>query len=170
MNEMAPRRSRRSLDATDRRILELIQSDARLSNKEIAQRVHLSPTPCLRRIALLEEAGFIERYKALLDPVKLGFSIHAFLGVKRSRESVPEEVSGEILRIPEVLSCHVVSGEFDLLVEIVARNMEDYARIAIDTIAKIPGVHDLRSTFSIKALRVNGDLPLTGTAPRVPAR
>jgi Lrp/AsnC family leucine-responsive transcriptional regulator len=150
----------RALDRTDHRILLLLQENARLSNKEIARTINLSPTPCLRRISLLEKAGYITRYKAVLDPAKLGFSIHAFLSLKRSRESSREEISRQIMAIPEVLTCHVVSGEFDLLVELVARDMDDYARITIDHIAEMPGIYDLRSTFSIKALRRDGDLPI----------
>lgn len=158
----------RGLDRTDHRILTLLQKNARLSNKEIARTINLSPTPCLRRIGLLEEAGYIKRYKAVLDPAKLGFSIHAFLSLKRSRESSREQISRQILEIPEVVTCHVVSGEFDLLVELVARDMDDYARITIDHIAEMPGIHDLRSTFSIKTLRRDGDLPIE-SATSLPA-
>ena len=159
----------RQLDAFDRRILLLLQKDARISNKEIAETINLSPTPCLRRIRLLEQAGYIDRYKTILDPQRLGYSIHAFLSLKRRRESSREDVSRQILEIPEVISCHIVSGEFDLMVELVARDMEDYARITIDHIAEMPGIHDLRSTFSIKALKRDGDLPIAG-GPKPRAR
>ena len=158
----------RGLDRIDRRILMLLQKDARLPNKEIARAVNLSPTPCLRRLNMLEEAGYITRYKAVLDPAQLGYSIHAFLSLKRSRDSSREEVSRQIMAIPEVLSCHVVSGEFDLLVELVARDMDDYARITIDNIAEMPGIYDLRTTFSIRALRRDGELPV-GADPTVAA-
>lgn len=158
----------RRADSIDRSILQLVQADARLSNKEIATAVNLSPTPCLRRVKLLEQAGYIKRYKAVLDAASLGYSIRAFLGVKRSRSSDREAVSRQIMEIPEVLSCHVVSGEFDLMVEVVARDMDDYARIAIDTIAEMAGVYDLRSTFSIKALKTDGDLPLLKTGEDAP--
>jgi len=150
----------RQLDALDRRILALLQRNARVSNKEIAQKINLSPTPCLRRIRLLEQAGYIDRYKAILNPQNLGYSIHAFLSLKRHRESSREDVTRRILEIPEVISCHIVSGEFDLMVELIARDMEDYARITINTIAEMPGIYDLRSTFSIKALKRSGDLPI----------
>lgn len=154
------REPERQLDRIDHSILRLLQADANLTNKQIAEAVNLSPTPCLRRIRLLEEAGFISRYKAILDPVKLGYTVHAFVGVKRSRQSDREALSSRILELPEVLSCHIVSGEFDMMVELIARDMEDYARISIETIAEMDGVHDLRTTFSIKALKTHGDLPL----------
>jgi Lrp/AsnC family leucine-responsive transcriptional regulator len=160
----------KQLDGFDRRILSLLQADARISNKEIAQKINLSPTPCLRRIKLLEEAGFIDRYKAILDPQSLGYSIHAFLSLKRRRDSSREDVSRRILDIPEVISCHVVSGEYDLMVELVARDMEDYARITINHIAEMPGIYDLRSTFSIKALKRDGDLPIAGGVSKTRGR
>jgi len=157
-------RKNRGLDRTDRSILALLQHNARLTNKEIARLVNLSPTPCLRRIGMLEEAGYVSRYKAVLDPAKLGFSIFAFLSLKRSRESSQADVARRIMEIPEVLSCHVVSGEFDLMAEVVARDMDDYARITLDHIAKMPGIYDLRSTFSIKALKIDGLLPIAREA------
>ncbi|MGC1497958.1 MAG: Lrp/AsnC family transcriptional regulator [Sulfitobacter sp.] len=150
----------RQLDRIDRAILHLLQSDARLPNKEIARRVNLSPTPCLRRVKILEETGFIKRYRAVLDPVQLGYSIRAFLGVKRSRDSNRSSVADEVLKIPEVLACHVVSGEFDLLVEVVARDMEHYSEVVLEGIAELECVLDLRSTFSIKALKTDGALPI----------
>lgn len=150
----------RRLDRTDRRILALLQSDARLSNKEIAERVNLSPTPCLRRVGLLEEDGYIRRYTAMLDRERLGFSVHAFLSLKRRRESSLEELTRSLTQIPEVLACHIVSGEFDLMVELVALDMSDYSRITLDQISQLPGIYDLRSTFSIRAVRTGGPLPV----------
>ncbi len=150
----------RVLDRTDRRILTRIQANGRLTNKQLAELVNLSPTPCLRRVNLLEQAGYIERYRAVLRPAKLGYTIRAFLTIKRTRESHRETVWQRMLAIPEVIACHVVSGDFDLLVEVVARDMEHYANLTLKTITSIDGVHDLRSTFSIQALKTDGDLPI----------
>jgi Lrp/AsnC family transcriptional regulator, leucine-responsive regulatory protein len=160
MAKAQSRQRQRKLDRIDRRILSLIQSNARIANKELAQMVHLSPTPCLRRVGLLEQAGYIARYRAVLTPEKLGYSIRAFLTIKRTRESHRETVWQRILAIPEVVACHVVSGDFDLLVEVVARDMEHYAKLTLETIARIEGIYDLRSTLSIKALRTDGPLPV----------
>lgn len=151
---------RRKLDRIDRAILHLLQADARIANKEIARRVNLSPTPCLRRVKMLEEAGYIRQYKTVLNPNQLGYAIRAFLGVKRSRNSSRSSVADEVMKIPEVLACHVVSGEFDLLVELVARDMEHYSEIALEHIAEMESVLDLRSTFSIKTLKTDGPLPM----------
>lgn len=153
-------RQKQNLDRTSRRILSHIQTNAKLTNKQLAQLVNLSPTPCLRRVGLLEQNGFVRRYKAVIEPAKLGYQLRAFLTVKRSRESDRETVWEQLIAIPEVIACHVVSGEFDLLVELVARDMEHYSVLTLEKISQIPGVYDLRSTFSIKALRTDGDIPI----------
>ncbi|MBI1773903.1 MAG: Lrp/AsnC family transcriptional regulator [Proteobacteria bacterium] len=152
---------RRSLDEVDRRILTLLQQNARMSNKELAQKVELSPTPCLRRVGLLEESGVLRRYRAVIDANHLGYTIRAFVTIKRTRESDRDGIWQQIARIPEVVACHVVSGEFDLLVELVARDMNHYGQLLLETINKIDGVYDSRSTFSIRALKMDGELPVS---------
>jgi Lrp/AsnC family transcriptional regulator, leucine-responsive regulatory protein len=151
---------KRELDTTDLKVLDLLQRDGRLANKDLARMVQLSPTPCLRRVSQLKEAGYIRGYRAVLDPAMLGFTLRAFPTLKRSRDSNREELTEQILVIPEVQACHVVSGEYDLLVELLARDMDDYARIAIGHISEIPGIYDLRSTFSIVPLKTLGELPI----------
>lgn len=147
-------------DETDLKILDLLQKDGRLANKDLARIINLSPTPCLRRVGQLKQAGHIKGFKAVLDPAKLGFTLRAFLSLKRNRDSHREELTQRILGIPEVQACHVVSGEYDLFVELLARDMEDYARIAIGYISGISGVYDLRTTFSLLALKTDGELPI----------
>ena len=154
-------KSFKDLDEIDLKILGLLQDDGRIANKDLARVVNLSPTPCLRRVGLLTEAGYIKGYKAVLDPAMLGFTLRAFLSIKRSRDSNRELIGKELLAIPEVQACHVVSGEFDFLVELLARDMDDYGRIALGHISKISGIYDLRSTFSILPLKTVGLLALT---------
>jgi len=151
----------RSIDRTDRKILRLLQADGRISNKDLASKVNLSSTPCLRRVGLLEQSAVVQRYKAILDPERLGFTIRAFIHITRKREVSRESVWGEILAIPEVIACHVVSGDADLLVEVVARDTKHYSEILLDRINSIEGVYNLRSVFSLKPLKVDGDLPIT---------
>ena len=153
-------KSFKDLDEIDLKILGLLQDDGRIANKDLARVVNLSPTPCLRRVGLLTEAGYIKGYKAVLDPAMLGFTLRAFLSIKRSRDSNRELIGKELLAIPEVQACHVVSGEFDFLVELLARDMDDYGRIALGHISKISGIYDLRSTFSILPLKTVGKLAL----------
>jgi len=155
----------KDLDEIDLKILSLLQDDGRLANKDLARIVNLSPTPCLRRVGLLTEAGYIKGFKAVLDPAMLGFTLRAFLSLKRSRDSDRGLIVTELLAIPEVQACHVVSGEFDFLVELLARDMDDYGRIAIGHISEIPGIYDLRSTFSILRLKTDGKLAFTDAKP-----
>ena len=105
MSRPKKQQSERRIDRTDRRILSLIQADAHLSNKEVAKKVNLSPTPCLRRIGLLEQAGYIRRYKAVLDPAKLGYGIRAFLTIKRSRNKYAGTRDGELMLIHRCTIC-----------------------------------------------------------------
>src|SRR5262249_54949622 len=101
----------RALDQVDRRILALLQQNARLSNKDLAQKINLSPTPCLRRVSLLEDAGVLRGYRATVDAHQLGFTVRAFITIKRTRESDREAIWERISAIPEVIACHVISGE-----------------------------------------------------------
>lgn len=150
----------RSLDETNLKIVRLLLQDGRMSVRDIAERINLSPTPCLRRVSLLEQEGIIDRYKAVVDPGKLGYSIHAYLSIKRVRESDLNTVSAQLLGISNILSCHVVSGEFDLIVEVVAIDMQHYASVILDRVSQIPGVYDLRSTFAIRTLKRDGAVPV----------
>lgn len=155
---------KKTLDKIDLRILNLIQANGRLANKELAPLVNLSPTPCLRRTGRLTEAGYVTRFKAVLDPARLGFGIRAYLSIKRRRDADRDALARRIASIPEVVACHVVSGDYDLMAEIIARDMAHYANITLETISSIGGVHDLRSTFSILAVKTDGDIPLEGAS------
>lgn len=150
----------RAVDKIDRGILKRLQGNGRISNKELAKQVHLSSTPCLRRVGMLEESGVITGYKAMLDAEKLGYTVRAFVQVTRSRELNREHVWNQIRAIPEVIACHVISGEADLLLEIVARDMKHYGEILLEQLNKIEGVYDSRSLFSIKALKLHGEIPV----------
>lgn len=156
----------RRIDRIDRRILRLLQDSGRLSTKDLSKQVHLSSTPCHRRIDILEKMGVIEGYKAVLDAEQLGYSVRAFIQVTRHKDAPRDEVWSKLLSIPEVIACHVVSGEADLLLEVVARDMQHYGQIFLDQISKIEGVSDSRSLFSIKALKVNGAIPISDENPR----
>lgn len=150
----------RQIDRIDRRILNLLQDSGRMSNKDLARQVNLSPTPCLRRVGMLEQAGVIKGYNAVVDPEQLGYSIRAFVQVTGSHELHRDKLWKELIAIPEVIACHVVSGDADLLLEIVARDMQHYSEIYLERISKIEGVQDSRSLFSIKALKVQGAIPV----------
>lgn len=159
-----PESKPRKLDRVDRRILMHLQRNARLSNKELAQLVHLSPTPCLRRVALLEQSGVVARYRAVLDHPRLGYTVRAFITIKRTRDCDRDELWRKITAIPEILAAHVVSGEFDLLVEMIAHDMDHYSTLLLETINKLAGVYDSRTLFCVKELKTNGDVPITEIA------
>ncbi len=108
----------------------------------------------------MEQSGVIKHYKAVLDAELLGFSIRAFLQITRSRDLSRDKVWEELSALPEVIACHVISGDADLLIEIVARDMQHYGEILLEKINKIEGVYDTRSMFSIRAIKVDGEIPV----------
>ena len=150
------------LDAIDRRIVAELQADARLSNVELADKVGLSPSPCLRRVRRLEREGYIEAYRAALrrDRVGLGFSV--FVGVKidghaNERALVFEEA---INTMPEVIACHLVSGEADYFLEVVVPDLEHYQRFLVGKLLSMPIVREVRSNIAIQTVKAGAPLPL----------
>lgn len=150
------------LDAIDRRILRALQADARISNVDLAAAVGLSPSPCLRRVRLLEEAGVIEGYRAALNRTAVGLGLTVFVGVKveRHTDHEAEAFRAAVADLPEVVSCHLVSGESDFLLQVVLPDLSHYERLLLDVLLKLPGVKDIRSTFAITTVKADGALPL----------
>lgn len=154
------------LDRYDRRILDLLQSDGRLSNIELADRIGLSPSPCLRRVRLLEEAGAIQGYGARLDRDRIGLGLTVFVNVKveRHREEQAEAFCAAVAELPEVVSAHLVSGESDFLLQVAVPDLKDYERFLTGTLLKLPGVSDIRSNFAIRTVKPPSPLPLAHLA------
>ena len=151
-----------ALDLIDHRILDALQSDGRLTNVALAERVNLSPSPCLRRLKRLEREGYISTYRAILDRRKVGLDLTVFIGVKVSAQgsSNPAKFQAAVLEMPEVVSCHVVSGEADFLLEVVVPDLEHYEHILIGTILGLPGVTEVKSNFAIRTVKTPSPLPL----------
>lgn len=149
-------------DAIDRRILAALQRNARLTNVELAEEVGLSPSPCLRRVKLLEQAGVITGYHATLDRVRAGLGLTVFVGVKVERHHDEEATAfrNAVRALPEVISCHLVSGEADFLLQVVVPDLAGYERFLLGTLLKLPGVNDIRSNFAIQTVKAQGELPL----------
>jgi Lrp/AsnC family leucine-responsive transcriptional regulator len=149
-------------DAIDARILAALQADGRLSNVELAERVGLSPSPCLRRVKLLEEAGAIEGYRARLGRAKLGLGLTVFVGIKVDghRDANANALQETMRRLPEVVACHLVSGEADFLLEVVVPDLAHYETFLVGTLLKMPMVKDIRSNFAIRTVKANAALPL----------
>lgn len=150
------------LDAIDRRILAALQRDGRLSNVELAEEVGLSPSPCLRRVRLLEEARVIGGYHASLNRAAVGLGLTVFVGVKVERHHATEatEFREAVATLPEIVSCHLVSGEADFLLQVVVPDLAAYERLLLDVLLQLPGVSDIRSNFAIQTVKAQGPLPL----------
>jgi Lrp/AsnC family transcriptional regulator, leucine-responsive regulatory protein len=150
------------LDAIDVRILRALQADGRLTNVELAEKVGLSPSPCLRRVRMLERAGVIRGYHAALDRGGLGLGLTVFVGVKVAHHHEERATAfwDAVQTLPEVVSCHLVSGEADFLLQVVVPDLASYERFLIGTLLKLPGVSDVRSNFAIKSIKAQAPLPL----------
>ena len=151
-----------TLDAIDCRIMAALQSDGRLSNIELAERIGLSPSPCLRRVKRLETEGYIEAYRAVLPRHRIGLGFSVFVGVKISEHAnaQAEAFDEAVLAMPEVVACHIVSGEFDYVLEVVVPDLEHYQRFLLGKLLNLPIVREVRSNIAIQTLKAGAPLPL----------
>jgi DNA-binding Lrp family transcriptional regulator len=151
-----------ALDATDARILDALQADAKLTNVELAARVHLSPSPCLARVRRLEESGLIAKYVALLDPLKLGLSVSVFIQIRLEKqvERALEAFEAAVARYPEVMECYLMTGDADYLIRVVVPDVPALERFIVDELSKIPGVANIRSSFALKQVKYKTVLPI----------
>jgi Lrp/AsnC family leucine-responsive transcriptional regulator len=150
------------LDAIDHRIIAELQADARLTNVELADRVGLSASPCLRRVKRLEREGIIEGYRALLRRERVGLGFSVFVGVKIEGHANDRAVAFEdaICAMPEVIACHMVSGEADYLLEVVVADLEAYQRFLVGKLLALAIVREVRSNIAIQTRKAGGPLPL----------
>jgi Lrp/AsnC family leucine-responsive transcriptional regulator len=150
------------LDAIDRRIIAALQADGRLSNIELAERVGLSPSPCLRRVKRLERDGFIEAHRAMLQRNRVGLGLTVFVGVKIDGHANERAAKFEetILAMPEIVACHMVSGDTDYLLEVVVPDLERYQRFLVGKLLELPIIRDVRSNIAIQTLKAAAPLPL----------
>jgi DNA-binding Lrp family transcriptional regulator len=164
---------RTELDATDWKILALLQEDARISNVDLAKAVGLSPSPCLARVRALEEAGFIRRYVSLLDPQRVGLMVSVFIQVtlEKQVESALEVFERAIRDRPEVMECYLMTGESDYLLRVVVPDLQALERFILNFLSRVPGVGNIRSSFALKQVKYQTALPLgERVAARKPAR
>ena len=151
-----------ALDRIDLKILSLLQQEGRLSNVELAERVALSPTPCLRRVKRLEDEGVIAFYRAELDRRKLGLGVTAFVCVNIA-EHGPKATAhflASVDAIDEIVTCHVLSGQFDFLLEVVTPTLDHYASVMLDRLGGLPGVSALQTSFALRTVKAARRLPL----------
>jgi DNA-binding Lrp family transcriptional regulator len=150
------------LDATDLRILAVLQDDSSLTNVELARRVHLSPSPCLTRVKALESAGVIQRYVALTDPAALGLGLNVFISIslkEQSRASLAE-FEQRIGEQDEVMECYLMTGDSDYLIRVALPDIAALERFILNRLTPIPGIEKIRSSFALKQVRYKTALPL----------
>jgi Lrp/AsnC family leucine-responsive transcriptional regulator len=151
-----------SLDRFDRMILEALQTDGRISNKQLASSVNLSESACLRRVRSLEESGMIDRYAALVSQHEVGLPGNVFvhIGLHREEESELAAFEGAVKNIPEVMECYLMTGEFDYLLRVVVSDMADFERLHRDHLTRLPGVARVNSSVTIRTVQKKTALPL----------
>ena len=153
------------LDRFDWAILHQLQNDARLTNAELAQRVGLSAAPCWRRVRALEEAGFITGYHAVLDRHKLGLGVLAFVRVDAAQNTadITQQMEESIRLLPEVTSCHYISGAGTFELQVVTRDLESFSGFVRNVLLRLPNVKDVHTTFSLGEVKSSSALPLPNT-------
>lgn len=152
------------LDPTDRRILAHLQAHGRASNLELAEAVHLSPAQCNRRHRRLEEHGYVKRYEARLDAAKVGQGVLAFVHVTMERGHMREVVKFRdgVSAMAQVQECYAVTGDFDYVLKVVARDLKALSDFLLGTLAQLPGVNGVRSSVCLDEVKCTSALPLDG--------
>lgn len=151
-----------TLDAIDRRIIAALQADGRLSNHQLANVVGLSPSPCLRRVKRLEREGYIESYRAVLhrDRIGLGFTAFVTVKIEGHADLAADDLQNAIVAMPEVVACHMVSGDSDYLLEVVVPDRESYQAFLVEKLLDLPIIKEVRSNIAIQPLKTAAPLPL----------
>ncbi len=167
-----------TLDRYDIKILNELQADARLTNAELASRVGLSPAPCWRRVRALEEAGYIKGYHAEIDRHKIGLGVLAFVRLDADRNTGERtlEMEEAIRKIPEIVTCHYISGAGTFELQVVSRDLDTFSQFARQVLINLPNVKDIHTSFSLGEVKASSSLPLrhleaqppVGLAPRAP--
>ncbi len=157
-----------ALDRYDIAILAALQAEARLSNTELASRIGLSAAPTWRRVRWLETQGFITGYRAEVDRRRIGLGVLAFVRVDAERNTgrATRELEDAIRGLPEVIACHYVSGSGTFELEVVATDLDAYARFSVETLLNLPHVKDIHTSFSLGEVKAGAALPLGHLALR----
>ena len=157
---------KRTLDDIDRKILVELQADGRMSLNDLAAKVGLSPSPCLRRVRMLERDGVISRYVAVLDQRAVGLPVSVFVSIKleKQRQESLDHFAKAIERWPEVLECYTLMGDTDFLLRIVVRDIKAYEAFFLDHLSRFPGVQSVNSHIALNVIKETTTLPL-GSSP-----
>ena len=151
------------LDGIDRKLLSALQNEGRLPITELAEKVGLTTSPCLRRLKILEQAGVIRGYAAQVDQEKVGLPVSVFISIKleRQREEALERFESAIRDCPEVIECYLMTGSRDYLLRVVAQDLSAYERFLKDTLTRIDGVSSIESSFALDQVKHSGALPIS---------
>jgi DNA-binding Lrp family transcriptional regulator len=150
------------IDDRDRAILRELMRDGRLTNAELAERVHLSPSACLRRVRALEESGLIAGYAMLLDPAAAGLPGAAFISVTLDQQgrAALDRFEAQVQRHAEIIECYLLAGAADYLLRVAYRDAHDFERIHTEIITRLPGVSRVQSTMTLRTVKKTTALPL----------
>lgn len=150
------------LDAIDRKILRALQADGKISVGELAQKVGLSPSPCARRVRLLEKEGVIRGYAAIVDQKRVGLPISAFASIKleRQREEDLDRFEEAVSRWQEVLDCYLMTGQRDYLMRIVTADLEAYERFIKDKLTRLENIASIETSFALGQVKRSEALPI----------
>ena len=152
----------RDIDAIDRKILNELQSSGKLTNVELAQRVGLSPSPCLSRVRALERDGVIDTYVALINPATIGLQISVFIQValERQIEKRLETFEAKMHKFAEVMECYLMTGDSDYLIRVVVPDIASLEHFIVQELSTIPGVANIKSSFTLKQVKYKTALPI----------
>jgi Lrp/AsnC family transcriptional regulator, leucine-responsive regulatory protein len=152
----------KDLDRIDRRILQVLQEDGRIQNVELAEKVGLSPSPCLRRVKHLEESGVIEKYVAMLNAPKVGLGLTVFVRIwlKSQDAQTIEAFTAEVLQLDEIVECHLMVGDCDFLLRVVAADLDAYRKFQGEYLTRIKGVQSVKSELPMQKIKMTSKLPL----------
>jgi DNA-binding Lrp family transcriptional regulator len=151
-----------TLDRLDLRILDLLQTDARMTNVELAEHVGLSPSPCARRVKLLEQSGVIRGSATLLDAASVGLPISVFIQVtlERQTESALQVFEQTVSGYPELMECYLMTGDADYLLRVVVPDLDSYQKFLMERLTQIPSVSSIKSSFALRQVQYRTALPL----------
>ena len=169
---MAVAKTLRDLDVTDRKILRILQSDARIANADLAKRIHLSATPTLERVRRLEREGFIESYAAVLNPEKMDAAMIAFVEVNldRTNEDVLDKFAQAACATPEIVECNLIAGGFDYLLKIRVEDMTAYRKFLGTRLAELPGIRATHTFMVMEKIKNSTEFPVGLPAQPEPRR
>ena len=150
------------LDRVDQHILTELQRDGRLSNRDLAEKVHLSESACLRRVRALDEAGVIDRYAAVVNQARVGLPGNVFVSITLNRQEQGDLAAFEaaVQRVPEVMECYLMTGQHDYLLRVVVSDAADFERLHRQHLTRLPGVARVQSSFALRTVRKTEELPL----------